>query len=112
MEAETMALHEGTKVTMGGRDFILPPLTLKALRLLGPKIKVLGQINDVPTEEQVGAMVEVVHASTVRNYPDMTPEDLEDLLDLGNLPTVFQAIMSSSGLKQGVPGEAVGAPRE
>ena len=101
-------LLNGTKVTMGGRDFILPPLTLKALRDLGPKIKTLGDLNGVPTPEQVDAIVALVHASAARNYPELTPDDLLDLLDLGNLHEVFPALMSASGLRQGAPGEVVG----
>lgn len=106
-----MAMFDGVKVTMGGREFILPPLTLKALRKMGPKIKLLGTMTDVPTEEQIAAMVEVVHAGLVRNYPDITVDELEDLIDLGNLREVFPAVMASSGLSRVTPGEVVGAPQ-
>ena len=100
-------LHEGTTVKMGGRDFILPPLTLKALRRLGPTIANLSDLAGVPTPEQVDAMVELVHASAVRNYPELTMDDLLDLLDLGNLPEVFPAVMAASGLKRSAVGEAL-----
>jgi hypothetical protein len=103
--------YEGTVVKMGGKDYTLPPLTLKSLRLLGPTIKELGAIADIPTPEQVSGMVALVHASAVRNYPDLTPEDLEELMDLGNLSEVFGAIMAASGLKKVAPGEAKG-PQE
>lgn len=101
-------LHDGTKVNLGGRDFVLPPLTLKSLRLLGPKIALLSDLNGVPTTEQVDVMVEIVHASAVRNYPDLTPDDLLDLLDLHNIKEVFPAVMAASGLKQVPMGEVAG----
>ncbi len=101
-------MHDGTKVTMGGREFILPPLTLKALRSLGPKIKLLSSLADVPTPEQVDVMVELVHASAVRNYPEITPDDLLELLDLGNLTEVFPAVMAASGLKKRMGGDGQG----
>ena len=101
-----MALFDGTKVNLGGRDFILPPLTLKALRQLGPKIGLLGSLSGMPTEEQIDAMIEVAHASISRNYPEITLDELGDLLDLGNLQDVFPAVMAASGLAKLPEGKA------
>lgn len=100
----TMALLDGTKVNLGGRDFTVPPLNLKALRRLAPTISALADMADVPTPEQVGQIAEVVHAAVVRNYPEITVDEMEELLDLGNIKAVLQAILSGSGLTQGEPG--------
>jgi len=93
-------------VTLGGREFVVPPLNLKALRKLAPKIQMLAAIGDVPTDEQLEAVASVVHSALVRNYPDMTQEEVEDALDLLNLVPTIDAVMQASGLRRVAPGEA------
>jgi hypothetical protein len=59
-------------------------------------------------ESQIGVLVEIVAAAMQRNYPDMTQEAVENLLDLGNAGTVLNAVLTGSGLKmRGSLGEAV-----
>jgi hypothetical protein len=106
-----MAILDGVRVKLGGAEYIVPPLSLRSLKKLGKKIQELSNINSVPTEEQTDALLEVIHAALVRNYPDITLDDLADLVDLGNMLEVFPAVLAVSGLKQNVvpggsPGEA------
>lgn len=94
----------GTKIQMGGNDFLVPPLTLGQLRRLQPKIKLIGSLSGADVgDDQVDAIGEIVSAALSRNYPDMTPERVLDLLDLGNARDVISAVLGASGLK---PGEA------
>jgi hypothetical protein len=104
-----MALIEGVKINMGGRDFVAPPLNFKALRALTPKLVILSAMGDVPTGEQIDVVLDVVHAALVRNYPDLTRDELEELLDLANLASALVAIMGASGLEK-TSGEASGPP--
>jgi hypothetical protein len=103
-----MAILEGQKVNLGGRDFVVPPLNLRALRILGPRFAELSQnaVAGVIGPDQIDTMIEVVHAAMVRNYPEITKEELEDLLDMGNIARVFQAVAAQSGMKQAPSGEA------
>lgn len=87
---------EGIKVNMGGKDWIVPPLNLKALRRLGPKLKTVGEGG----EEAMGTIVETVHAALQRNYPDISIDEVEDMVDTSNMQDLMQAIMNSSGLKK------------
>jgi hypothetical protein len=100
-----MTLIEGVKLNLGGREFVAPPLNFKALRALTPKLAILSAMGDVPTGEQIDVVLDVVHAALVRNYPDLTREELEDLLDLANLAKALVAIMGASGLER-TSGEA------
>ncbi len=95
-------LVEGVIVRMGGRDWTIPPLTFKQLRRLQPQLERLARINAAATPEQIGAVSEIVQAALSRNYPEITVEEVEDMLDLGNAGRVITAILSGSGL---VPGE-------
>lgn len=99
-------LIPGTIVNIGGTDYTVPPLSFKQLRRLLDKINLIGSIEGVPSDEQMGAIVEVVHTALARNYPDITTDQLENILDLGNSARVVQAIMGVSGLEQG---EATGS---
>ena len=94
---------------MGGQDWLIPPLTLGQLRRLMPKVRQLTEIGASMGEPQIGVLVEIVAAALQRNYPELTMDRVEDLLDLGNAGAVLNAVLTGSGLKsRGQPlGEAV-----
>ena len=95
-----MTLLNGVKVSMGGQDYILPPLTLGTLKKMGNKLNTLAGISGIPNEEQCDVMIDLVYASLTRNYPEITRETLFELLDLGNMQVVFQAVLGVSGIKE------------
>ena len=84
---------------MGGENWLIPPLTLGQLRRLMPKVRQLTEIDASMGESQIGVLVEIVAAAIQRNYPEMTQETVENLLDLGNAGTVLNAVLTGSGLK-------------
>jgi len=98
-------LIEGVKIKLGGREFVAPPLNFKALRKFTPQLPVLTQIGDVPTNEQIDVVLDIVHFALARNYPELTRDELEELLDLANLTDALQAILGASGLEK-TSGEA------
>jgi hypothetical protein len=89
----------GVTITMGGRDWLVPPLTLGQLRRLMPRVRQLTQIDASMSEVQIGVLIEIVAAALQRNYPDATAETVENLLDLGNAGTVLNAVLTGSGLR-------------
>ena len=93
-----MALLNGVKIEMGGREFILPPLTLGVLKRMGSRLSGLTKIEGVPDPETIDLMADIIHASMVRNYPEVTKEEVLDLVDLGNLQQTFMAVLGNSGL--------------
>ena len=54
----------------------------------------------IPSSDQIDAMVIVIHSAMVRNYPDLSLADVEELLDLSNLQTTFLSVMAASGLQK------------
>jgi hypothetical protein len=101
-------MFPGVTITMGGRDWVVPPLTLGQLRRLMPRVRQLTEIDASMSEMQIGVLVEIVAAALQRNYPDATAETVENLLDLGNAGTVLSAVLTGSGLRlrEGRLGEA------
>lgn len=99
----------GVAISMGGREWTIPPLTLGQLRQLMPKVRELSNTNTQIGEAQIGVLVEIVFAALQRNYPDMTLDRVEDLLDLGNAAPVLNAVLTGSGLRPRAPqpGEAM-----
>src|ERR1700736_4322202 len=89
----------GVTITMGGRDWVVPPLTLGQLRRLMPRVRQLTEIDASMGEVQIGVLVEIIASALQRNYPDATAEIVENLLDLGNANTVLNAVLTGSGLK-------------
>ena len=89
----------GIPLTLGGDDFIIPPLNFAALKKLQPVIESLATISSSLEGNQIDAITQIVHSAMSRNYPDITLEKVMDILDLGNAPTILAAIMNSSGLK-------------
>jgi hypothetical protein len=98
----------GVTVAMGGQDWIVPPLTLGQLRRLMPKVRQLTEIGATMGEAQINVLIDIVTAALQRNYPETTPDKVENLLDLGNASAVLNAVLTGSGLKPGGPamGEA------
>lgn len=103
-----MALLSGVKVSMGTGTYILAPLTLGSLKRIGNKINALSTIDSVPNEEQTEAIASIVLASVNRNYPEITQDELLEMIDLGNLKEIFEAVLGVSGIKKSESsGEAV-----
>ena len=99
----------GAKVMLRGQEFEIPPLTFGQIKRLTDKINSLSQISGNLTPDQASAILDVVHAAMSTNYPDMTLEKMEELLDLANLPTVVLAVMGQSGLIGGAEGKPTAA---
>lgn len=95
--------HQGTPVSMGGKNWIVPPLNLRALRELRPKLAIMG---DVTNEESVSALIEVVRTALARNYPEITTEQVEDMIDLGNIAEITSAIVKVNMLVPNAMGSA------
>ena len=92
--------YEGIKLTIGGKEYTFAPLNFAAIKRLRPAIEMLETVTPetkILSDEQVDAFVSIVHASLVRNYPDMTPDETADLIDMGNIGTIVQGIMGISG---------------
>lgn len=101
----------GVAVAMGGEDWLVPPLTLGQLRRLMPKVRELTEIGASMGETQIGVLVEIVTAALQRNYPEVTADSVENLLDLGNASAVLNAVLTGSGLKPGgIPSGEAAAP--
>lgn len=96
----------GVWVQFGDEEYRVPSLAFLAVKEQGPNIDSLQKIVGFPTAEQAEAVVSVVHAAIVRNYPSMQLDQVRDMLDFSNFMPVMDAVMNVSGFKRAAPGEA------
>lgn len=89
---------KGIKLTLGdGKEYVIAPLLLGALEDMQESISSVGDGLDPDT---IRTMIDTAHSSLLRNYPDMTREDVRQLLDVANMADVFEACMDMSGMKR------------
>lgn len=102
---------DGVKVSLRGREVVIPPLTLYALRKFTASghMERISKMGALPSVDDLDAAAELIHAALLPNYPEITLEEVLNLVDVKNLGEVVPAIMGQSGLRQVKPGEA-GAP--
>ena len=92
----------GKTISLSGEDFVLPPLNIATLK----KHQVFfDSLRDGQGQTNFAVMSEIILGSIQRNYPDMTQARLDELLDIGNIASAFQAVMSVSGF-EAASGEA------
>lgn len=89
---------KGVTVELNGTNYVIPPIALGALEQLQERIGTFdGNVQDA---KQISTVIDCAHAAMRRNYPDMTREEVADLIDIGNMNEVFTAVMDVSGLKR------------
>lgn len=103
-------LIDGVKLNLGGVEYVIPPLSLGAVRRLMPKIEKLTGNVDITamSGELLDAIAEIICAAMQRNYPDMTQEKVLDVLDMKNMGQVIGAVLGQSGFDKKVGGAASG----
>lgn len=98
-----MPTFEGKKITVGGTDWVVPPMNFKQIKEHKTLLESLGSLN--PSDVKSTKLLEVlpvILAAFQRNYPDMTMEKLEEIVDYGNFKAAFEAAM---GVEQGAAGK-------
>ena len=89
---------KGLLIELGGRELVVPPLALGALEQLQARlVQFKGDIRD---KDQVATAIDAAHAALKRNYPDMSRDEVAEMIDVGNMAEVFEAVMDVSGLKR------------
>lgn len=97
-------------VKFGSRQVTFYPLNLKAIRELEgelQKLPGLGRASALAGDEALAAAIKVLTASARRGDPSITAADVEEVIDLGNITQVMDALLGNSGFTRG---EEAGGP--
>lgn len=113
---------DGRRVKLGRYSFIIPPLALwefKAAledgrmdRIFEMRVpdETTGKLPGM-TKEGLEALFSVLHASLLRNYPDLKIDVLYQYLDMANFLEVLDAVMSVNKIEVGRRPTLAVAPR-
>lgn len=89
----------GEKLTIGGREYIAPPLNLASMRAHKAMMtKAYGMAKGSqaePDPSDLLEMSEMIVESLKRNYPEVTLESIEADLDFPTLLSAFTRIISA-----------------
>ena len=84
-------MTDGKKITLNGREFIVPPAPLSCVRRY-------HEVFEGAAPVTILIMAGIIHAALTRNYPDLTQDELEnDYLNVANMKEVFNIVMNVSG---------------
>ena len=93
------------KIKSGADQFIVPPLNVKAWKRFTAEgvFKRLREIEEGGRPEESpewqDAAMQLIHAALRRNYPDLTLDEVEEMVDFGNYGTLLMAIMGRKVLE-------------
>lgn len=99
----------GEWVVIGDEAYRIPPLGFRAVQELADDVADLANIGARPTPAQMGTVARIVQAAMARNYPDITTEQVDDMLDLGNYQAVLGAVLHIGGFREGRGGQGEAA---
>lgn len=82
--------HSGPIVMLGGRKFVVPPMTLKVRRLDSESRKAMAAGYDELTEQDL--LLQVVGETLKRNYPELDLKALENEIEYAELLETYATI--------------------
>ena len=88
----------GKELELGGKKLIVAPLTAGACKQYQAEINAVkfGGMPDIDLVSRLAL------SSLKRNYPEMTAEDVDEMIDRGNYFTGWDAVINLSGLVEQV----------
>ena len=89
---------KGIPFPFSDRVLVIPPLSLGAAEKLKDRLSALDEGTISP--EYIGTVIDSVYAALQRNYPDMTREEVADMIDLENMQEVMTCALDVGGLKR------------
>ena len=101
MLPETIKVR-GIIVQLGGEDWLLAPLPLGPLETLQARIEALSEVN---LATGAATVMDAAYYSLKRNYPDITREQIGEMLGLENMWDVINAVMDDGSKRKALEAE-------
>lgn len=98
---------KGTEIEFADGPRVVPPLSLASVEALQERLSTYSG-----TLADVSIVIDSLHHALKRNYPELTRAEVAELVDMGNMQEVMEAVMNVSGLREkaGGSGEVKAAP--
>jgi hypothetical protein len=95
---------EQKQIVIGDKSFNLAPLNFKTLIAIQPNLGMMQGMADakgIPDVQTLVAVTETVFMCLKKANPEVTQEEISDLLTVDNCGDVISAIFQTSGVKLG-----------
>jgi hypothetical protein len=90
----------GRSLWLGGREIIVPALTLSQIARLSRELDVwkadTAKIWILAKPETLCAVVAIITTALQRNYPELGTTQVIEMLDVGNLNLVMEAVIGTA----------------
>lgn len=96
--------YAGVPVYMNGRNYFIPSLSTKDFRANYDALSASPAEGGHPNE-MFSQYIPIIGLALRRNYPDITDEQLEDMLDLRTFRLAIRAVQDASGMEPVTQGE-------
>ena len=83
----------------GGRVRLIPPVSLGVLELMQERLAALPTLT-ATDPAAIRTVIDAAHHALRRNYPEITREEVADLVDVGNMGDVYECLMDVAGVKR------------
>jgi hypothetical protein len=90
---------DGPKITIGDREFVVPPANLKAIRAFTS----VRENADATSTDRQNANIAFILNTLRRNYPDLTEDFILEHVDTRNQVAVMTKIQESAGFVKQEP---------
>jgi hypothetical protein len=90
-----LPLVKGIKIMLAGEERIVPPLALGPLEMLQDRI---SKVTNLASGDGVKLVLDVAFYAMRRNYPDITREDIGEMVGLENLDDIMKAALDAGGV--------------
>lgn len=87
----------GIELELAGTVYIVPPLTLASMEKLQGQ---LSAFDGTMQPDSVKTVIDCAYLAIKRNYPDITREQVAEMIDLSDMADVMAAVMRVSGIKK------------
>lgn len=84
----------GNEITLAGQVYVMPALSAAAVKQNREKLNSLTST----TMPDVCIVAELAYLALRRNYPDITQEFVDDVVDFSNMLEVYEALVSLNSL--------------
>lgn len=106
-QAPQLVAHQGPLIVLGGKQYVLPPMTLKIRRLDSESRRAMASGYDELKEQDL--LVQVITLTLQRNYPQLQLTDLEDQVEYLELLEAYATLKEQEQLLLADMGKRVAA---
>ena len=86
----------GTKIVLGEREYLLAPMNIKTMKAHQELISQMTK-RGFDVMAQLDSFTALVQAALQRTVPDITIDEIENNVDMGNIPALMEALFRASG---------------